>query len=669
MCATITPDFLTQVVSAQTRIRERLELNARARTKAGRIHDDPPPYPCVNPPSGDGVYRLARFWQEYDMGTASIGGVKSYPPWGSIGLKGEIISGGQYIHLRWNHDASPAPSSYEFTYPYQDIRICCDGDMPSDSVVAVISRQEIPQYDPPGPVEMIEVLIVRPRYHLSTESHYPDLNGMVEHGGYQLIGFSIADQCYGQAGESESRNFTIKTVEGKQWGRLQHPITLTMCDSMTGTWLTGGYVKYVADGENPPWQEQVRIQYSSSNPAISAVEETLHVARGAWFQTTVTPDTVLHGDTAVVTVIAKDKDGNNAWLPDTTHISLSLDSTRLGSFMDESGQKHASPYGGCMYGDVRQGRVRFVADGERVLVVTRSTVRSACSDLFGTADLWLNGFKMVVQTGRDTLQPLGDADNMGPRGARVIDFSRADTTRVELTVTDLRDRPVQGKIAALKTSAQPTSGGHDHEDSTLTTHPRPRGRFMQANGDTLSTYSGATNASGKISITYLSSGFGGIDSIIGYLSGRRDTVRRGIILRVPGLQQLGAGSHYVLIGAYPGVPSQHRTNHYGKSTLIQKLLALSDSVYADSGISIRINDMSLVLGGPFDIKNQWNAPHENHREGISADIDDKLSDMSTVLSEQYLGMLVQDWLKGHVLAEGLKVNGVMVINHYHLTFR
>ena len=47
---------------------------------------------------------------------------------------------------------------------------------------------------------------------------------------------------------------------------------------------------------------------------------------------------------------------------------------------------------------------------------------------------------------------------------------------------------------------------------------------------------------------------------------------------------------------------------------------VADSVCGHTSLLIRINDMSLIGGGPFDVYNDWDTPHENHRQGVNADI-------------------------------------------------
>jgi hypothetical protein len=113
-----------------------------------------------------------------------------------------------------------------------------------------------------------------------------------------------------------------------------------------------------------------------------------------------------------------------------------------------------------------------------------------------------------------------------------------------------------------------------------------------------------------------------------------------MITKVPGLDSLGPGAHYVLVGTpnnHSGtndpcrtVPptSQHYRNHYGILRLLQALQEIADAYDSlHPGIKLRINDISLKYGGLFDASHNsqpnprpWMTPHREHRIGINADI-------------------------------------------------
>ena len=185
---------------------------------------------------------------------------------------------------------------------------------------------------------------------------------------------------------------------------------------------------------------------------------------------------------------------------------------------------------------------------------------------------------------------------------------------------------------------------------------------MTEQHDTLTEVEGKTDTNGQAKYKYLCSGIGGIDSI--YVKGQTpyDTATATITLKFGDFQLMTEGEHYDLVGAYgeSGVNSQHRVNHYGTPRLIQKLKALADSVHADSSYVLRINDMSLQCGGPFDIKNNWDTPHQNHREGVSADVDDIDKNKKRLPAEYLKKRLQIIEPKASLGDEG---------NHYHVTIR
>jgi hypothetical protein len=66
--------------------------------------------------------------------------------------------------------------------------------------------------------------------------------------------------------------------------------------------------------------------------------------------------------------------------------------------------------------------------------------------------------------------------------------------------------------------------------------------------------------------------------------------------------------------------SKHSPNHAARPAMNNAVLAIADSMRQETGILIRVNDMSLPMGGLFDFENNWQIPHEAHRIGQDADI-------------------------------------------------
>jgi hypothetical protein len=86
------------------------------------------------------------------------------------------------------------------------------------------------------------------------------------------------------------------------------------------------------------------------------------------------------------------------------------------------------------------------------------------------------------------------------------------------------------------------------------------------------------------------------------------------------LYPLQPAEQYNLVGA----TATHPDNHYGTPSFVAKLAALATLYYMkyQSQLSNKLeyNDISLVTGGLFDIKNNWRSDHIEHRVGISADM-------------------------------------------------
>ena len=228
-------------------------------------------------------------------------------------------------------------------------------------------------------------------------------------------------------------------------------------------------------------------------------------------------------------------------------------------------------------------------------------------------------------------------------------------------MTDNANNPVSDYPSRLSAFVRPQSGGHDHDIN------RPTGKFITRGSDTLANFRDTTDSKGKLTYTYICSGFGGVDSI--FVRGRsdRDTSSATILLRFDGLQELTEGDHYVLIGAYgeEDVTSEHYKNHYGTINLVSRLQAVADTIYARKGYKLRINDVSLANGGPFDLNNDWETPHQTHRNGISVDIRNSLTDGTSAVTLTRRQLV--RWLGYSGLEEGADFRVRKEAGHYHVT--
>jgi hypothetical protein len=282
---------------------------------------------------------------------------------------------------------------------------------------------------------------------------------------------------------------------------------------------------------------------------------------------------------------------------------------------------------------------------------------------FGIGEVVIKVPKIKVVADKSTLTPLGDNDNKKldptctvPKGQsdtchRVIDWSKRKTAHVTITVMDANNNPVPDYPFTLSAFVRPNSGGHDHNTN------RPTGKFIH-NTDTVATFQDKTNSEGKAVYTYICSGFGGVDSI--YVKGKadRDTSSTTILLQFSGLEELTEGDHYELYGTKP----IHPRNHYGTATLVTKLKALADSVYADSSWVLRYNDMSLVNGGPFDFTESWNTPHQLHRQGVSVDVSDTDAGGHRINAHRLMDIVTKPPFSGGFSYE-------KALRHFHITLR
>jgi hypothetical protein len=247
----------------------------------------------------------------------------------------------------------------------------------------------------------------------------------------------------------------------------------------------------------------------------------------------------------------------------------------------------------------------------------------------------------------------------------VIDFSKVDTCTLVLSVKDQRDKGIANYPFWITIGVRDSSGGHDH------TVGRPIGRLVTSDKetkDTVKSFHGKTDSTGTSKFRYLCSGFGGYDSV--YVEGltKKDTANLTILVTMPKFDSLESGAHYFLIGQYGtgSVESPHRLNHYGSKNLIKTIKALADTAYSDTKVKLRINDISLIFGGPFDCSTHslWNTPHQEHREGVSVDIDDQTLSANGQLTQVSVAK-INEWVRNFMNKPSVKNEG----DHFHVTVR
>lgn len=436
-------------------------------------------------------------------------------------------------------------------------------------------------------------------------------------------------------------------------------------------------VRYIANGEQPPGeQDTVRIQAEANGVmGMSSVVVRRTAPLLDHFAVRVEKDTIAFTESAKIFVQAKDANDNDVELEGSTLLRFSIDSTQYGSFVVESDTVTTKEVD-VVYSKAREGSVKFIANKTNPILLGPKRVNINVQKVDdpskrGEANIVIfEPAILKLALSQSTLRPLGDSDNKhnpnynkdGPdKRKKIIDFSRVKTTTVTVRVTDRFLKPVPSYPFTLKALVRPNSGGHDHSSY------RPTGRFIKGT-DTVATVNDATGSDGRRTYTYLSSGIGGIDSLFVEGLTDKDTASAIIVLKMAEFEELRSGEKYVLVGAFgePGVTSEHRKNHFGSSTLISKLKQMADTVHAykNLGYRLRINDMSLQHGGPFDLNNNWDTPHQTHREGVSADIDNEVETADNgrkVITQKQLA----EWARAAKAGNNIGNEG----NHFHITIR
>ncbi|WP_150102921.1 DUF3869 domain-containing protein [Sideroxydans lithotrophicus] len=176
--------------------------------------------------------------------------------------------------------------------------------------------------------------------------------------------------------------------------------------------------------------------------------------------------------------------------------------------------------------------------------------------------------------------------------------------------------PVQVHVS-LK--VDPTSGGHDHGDST-----RPRGGI--ANVESCSSdaecWSNPT-VNGTVAFNFNPTVASGTHTITATCDGCSNTATVNVDVKVPNLWPIAASTYYAFIGS----TSEHSSNHYVVSEAQLQLWQLAKGFYdyqvltgLASPTLLHLNDASLKWGGLFDKDGDWDTPHKEHRRGSVIDI-------------------------------------------------
>jgi hypothetical protein len=180
---------------------------------------------------------------------------------------------------------------------------------------------------------------------------------------------------------------------------------------------------------------------------------------------------------------------------------------------------------------------------------------------------------------------------------------RAHALRLLLDVLDQHGSPLSNRTVHLSVDGLEQTGGHIH------------GGTMP--GGSLSSQTVNTGPTGLDTVTYTADVFGGKVEVRSASAGARTAVDT-ITVVVRGLVELLETGNVDTVG----VLSVHPDSHWGTSAMVQGLIDLADSLHAKYNLKLLVNDMSLPLGGKFDLDTNYSAAgdHAEHRDGRSADV-------------------------------------------------
>ena len=361
---------------------------------------------------------------------------------------------------------------------------------------------------------------------------------------------------------------------------------------------------------------------------------------GAWISTAgwvdhfvvnVVPDTLSNKQTAPVTVIAVDNNGNEVPFDTATSIDLSFDQGQ--GFVDFISMSNdtVTTLPRVSYGTLRSGRIKVTARGNSsapVLALAKSLSRkkgtaSSVTSQESQANYPQAKVRIVMSadvtkfaTGtfyvRPEIKVIVVADSIQPYYPVYIPLNESQTSvKVAVTVSGILYADPLYQVT-VTSAALEGSGGHSHIGN------RPSGLFITS-GKPVSSQEFDTGPD-TIRTTYQASMFGGQERVIAKLNLPMIADSDSVVVRVPGLAQFPGAGNYSL----PQNPDTHHpNNHYLLQGAIDHLIAAANEFqnaeWNTTGI-MTLNDMSLQLGGLFDIHSDWNIPHKAHRVGKSVDI-------------------------------------------------
>jgi len=140
-----------------------------------------------------------------------------------------------------------------------------------------------------------------------------------------------------------------------------------------------------------------------------------------------------------------------------------------------------------------------------------------------------------------------------------------------------------------------------------------------------------------------------------------------ILVKVPGLEDLGTNSDWVLVGSRPEHPNNHYITDDAKTILMY--LASSYRGTFPNEEPLHINDISLRYGGLFDVYGNWKSPHIEHRKGTVVDIRANMADGAIKIKNFKKFMQLAKILHVDPYLERHYENGLEIVSRRHFHTR
>ena len=316
----------------------------------------------------------------------------------------------------------------------------------------------------------------------------------------------------------------------------------------------------------------------------------------------------------------------------TFHLEVSwstdVQPTQSWQWVPEQGGGGTTTVSGCGVGDVTckmAVRERGHARLDGILVESQFQVSAVSPTI-----------SVQLQTARVRIRAL-----TGTFEVRPAETGGTSLLPLEVAVVDGNGTGLPGRSVALTVDATEGTAGHAH------TGLKPTG--------SISPGAVTTGSDGTARATYLASSAAGPVHLSGTSEGATPAAEM-ISVDVPGLEPLPASDWYDLIGGLPEHP-EHPDNHYGTADLVAALELLAVSFRDRYDARLEFNDMSLEQGGIFDLAQDWEPPHLEHRTGNNCDL------RISTRSDAQLRFVRRRWelMGGDVLIESAPP-------HYHLTY-